>query len=91
MAVDTREKRQSAGCFMMPWLPVGVDPGPQDQAERQAAAWVYSGILALSLSVVRFTAEAVALASFADEAIALSAFTSEVVALGSFDDEDLEN
>ena len=46
MAIDTREKRQSALGLLLPSLTPGVDPSALDQAGRQAAAWVYSGILA---------------------------------------------
>ncbi len=95
MAVDTREKRQTAGCLLMPWMPVGVNPGTHDQAERQAAVWVYAGILASAfvptVTVVRFTAEAVALAAFTTEAMALAVFAEEDVALAEFADENLEN
>jgi len=44
--MDTREKRQSALGLLVPSLTPGIDPSALDQAERQAAAWVYSGILA---------------------------------------------
>lgn len=46
MAVDTREKRQSAFSLLVPSLTPGVEPSSIDAAERQAAAWVYAGILA---------------------------------------------
>jgi len=45
MAVDTREKRQSAVSLLVPSMTPGVEPSAIDQAERQASAWVYSGIL----------------------------------------------
>ena len=45
MAVDTREKRQSALSLLVPCYPPGVDPSSIDQAERQASVWTYSGIL----------------------------------------------
>lgn len=47
MAVDTREERQSALGFLLPFHSRGVEPDPGiDQAERQSAALVYSGIAA---------------------------------------------
>lgn len=46
MAVDTREKRNSAFAFLVPAYPPGVVPSTMDQAARQAAVWVYAGILA---------------------------------------------
>jgi hypothetical protein len=45
MAVDTREKRQSAVSLIVPSMTPGVEPSAIDQAERQASAWVYGGIL----------------------------------------------
>jgi len=47
MAIDTREKRQSAASVGM--LPVPPTPTPnasKDQEWRQEAGWGYSGILA---------------------------------------------
>ena len=46
MAVDNREKRSSAFAFLVPAYPPGVEPSTLDQAGRQAAIWVYAGILA---------------------------------------------
>jgi hypothetical protein len=46
MAIDTREKRQSALGLLVPSFTPGIDPSAIDQAERQGAGWVYSGILA---------------------------------------------
>lgn len=47
MAIDSRQKRQSAYKILTPWFEQGVHPsGTIGQAQRQAAAWVYSGILA---------------------------------------------
>lgn len=46
MAVDTQEKRQSALSLLVPSYTPGVEPSTIDQAERQAAAWVYAGIAA---------------------------------------------
>lgn len=44
---DTREERQTAVSFLLPFQPRGVEPDPGiDQAERQAAVLSYSGILA---------------------------------------------
>jgi hypothetical protein len=48
MAIDTREERQTAQAFLLPCFVPGVDPGGATQPERQAAAWVYAGILAAS-------------------------------------------
>lgn len=44
--VDTREKRMSAASLLLPFMTPGIEPSTIDQAERQAASWVYSGILA---------------------------------------------
>jgi hypothetical protein len=47
MALDTREKRQSAASISMYWA--GANPTPtaaKDQEWRQSAAWGYPGILA---------------------------------------------
>ena len=45
MAVDTREKRQSAQALLLPFFAPGVDPSTLDQEERQAAAWGYASTL----------------------------------------------
>ncbi len=46
MAIDTREKRNSAVSLLVPDFPPGIEPSSMDQAARQAAIWVYAGILA---------------------------------------------
>ena len=47
MAIDSRQKRQSAYKILLPFMEQGVHPsGAIGQAQQQAAAWVYSGILA---------------------------------------------
>jgi len=47
MAIDTREKRQSAASITMYWTGANVTPNAaKDQEWRQEAAWGYSGILA---------------------------------------------
>jgi hypothetical protein len=46
MPIDSAEKRASAMAHITPARIVGVIPNTIDQAERQAAAWVYSGIAA---------------------------------------------
>lgn len=49
MAIDTAEKRRSAGAVLLPTLP-GVTPNSdKDQEWRQQSAWSYSGILAGSV------------------------------------------
>jgi hypothetical protein len=47
MAVDTRLKRQSATCMLVPSLSSGVYPDTSGivAAERAAATWLYSGIV----------------------------------------------
>ncbi len=54
MAVDTRLKRQSATCILLPFKLIGVFPSTSGvvQAERQAITWSYSGILAAGAVVV---------------------------------------
>jgi len=53
MAVDTRQKRQAAAHEGMPFFGGGVHPsGTIGQAQRQAAAWSYSGILASALTPI---------------------------------------
>lgn len=52
MAVDSREKRQSAVSFLIPSYPPGVEPSSLDNAARQAAVWVYSGILSGAAALV---------------------------------------
>ena len=54
MAVDTRLKRQSATCILLPSLLIGVFPSTSGvvQAERQAVSWSYSGILAAGAVIV---------------------------------------
>ncbi len=44
MAVDSREKRNSALTHLMFGQTVGVDPSSIDAAERLATVWIYSGI-----------------------------------------------
>ena len=48
MAIDSRLKRQSATCILIPHMLIGITPDISgvDQAERQAITWSYSGILA---------------------------------------------
>jgi len=48
MAVDTRLKRQSATCILVPSMLSGVYPDTSGvvQTEWQAIAWMYSGITA---------------------------------------------
>lgn len=46
MAIDTREKRNSALSLLVPVFVPGIAPSAMNQAQRQAAALVYSGILA---------------------------------------------
>lgn len=58
MAIDTRQKRQSSYKILAPYMEQGVHPsGAIGQAQRQAAAWIYSGILAetagVTLSVLK--------------------------------------
>jgi len=49
---DTRLKRQSATCVLLPQMLSGVYPDTAGvvQTERQAVTWMYSGILAGSAS-----------------------------------------
>ena len=51
MAVDTRLKRQSATCMLVPSMLSGVYPLTAGvvQAEWQAVVWMYSGITAGSV------------------------------------------
>lgn len=53
MAVNTRLKRQSATCMVVPSMVSGVYPDTAGvvQAERQGVAWAYSGILATLLTI----------------------------------------
>lgn len=48
MAIDSRLKRQSATCMLVPSMLSGVYPDTAGvvQAEWQAIAWMYSGITA---------------------------------------------
>jgi hypothetical protein len=47
MAIDTRLKRASAISIIVPFMVPGVEPdGTIEARDRQAQAWVYSGILA---------------------------------------------
>lgn len=47
MPVDTRQKRNTALSFLVPIFVPGVAPASGiDQADRQAAVQIYSGILA---------------------------------------------
>lgn len=57
MAVDTRLKRQSATCMLVPVLLSGVYPDTNgvSQAERQAIPWMYSGITAEGGAAAGFT------------------------------------
>lgn len=53
MAVDTRLKRQSATCILVPSMLSGVFPDTAGvvQAEKQAVSWCYSGILAVTVGL----------------------------------------
>jgi len=44
MALDSRENRNSALTLLLPIYAPGIVPSSIDQAERQAAAFVYAGI-----------------------------------------------
>jgi len=45
MPINTREDRMSAVSMLLPFQQPGVEPDPGiDASERQAAAWMYSGI-----------------------------------------------
>ena len=47
MAVDSQAKRMSATFLLLPVYTQGIVPdGSVDQNDRQAAIWVYGGILA---------------------------------------------
>lgn len=52
MAVDTRLKRQSATCILLPHMLSSAPPDTSGvvQAEWQAMAWMYSGITASAAS-----------------------------------------
>ena len=54
MAVDTRLKRQSATCILLPFMLSSAPPDTADvvQAEWQAVAWMYSGITATAAVIV---------------------------------------
>ena len=54
MAIDSRLKRQSATGVLLPWVQGRVHPDMIGlvQAERQAAGWSYSGILATAAATV---------------------------------------
>lgn len=52
MAIDTREKRQSAVSLLVPTLTPGVEPSSLDQAGRQASIWSYAGITAQIVAAV---------------------------------------
>jgi hypothetical protein len=48
---DTRQKRQSVSSLLVPSMVPGVEPtGTVTQAEKQVVGWVYSGILAQSVT-----------------------------------------
>ena len=55
MAVDTRLKRQSATCILEPFMLSSVFPDTSGivQAERQAIAKCYSGIVAVPIDLDR--------------------------------------
>ena len=57
MAIDTRLKRQSATCMLVPSMLSGVYPDTSGvvQAEWQAIAWMYSGITAAGAAISEFT------------------------------------
>jgi len=57
MAVDTRLKRQSATCMLVPSMLSGVFPDTAGvvQAEWQAVPWMYSGIAATSYTSMLIT------------------------------------
>lgn len=54
MSIDTRLKRQSATCILVPSMLSGVYPDTAEisKAERQAVAWIYSGIEASEGQVI---------------------------------------
>ena len=54
MPVDTKQKRFSAINVICPWRGASVDPAEAGftQGNRQAAAFMYSGILAAAAAVV---------------------------------------
>ena len=56
MAVDTREKRQSALAFLFVGHVPGIEPSTLNMAARQAALWVYSGISSGLITIARFMA-----------------------------------
>ncbi len=48
MAIDSEAKRKSSTHFVSPFFPQLIPPdGTIAQGDRQAAAWCYSGILAV--------------------------------------------
>jgi len=52
VAVDTREKRQSATALLVPAFVPGVEPSTLDVAGRQASVWIYSGIVSTIIANV---------------------------------------
>lgn len=59
MAIDTREKRQSASRAVNPFARIlPVADGTIDQGDRQHAAGFYSGILAIAAAVLPFAGDA---------------------------------
>ena len=53
MPIDTREKRNSAQALLVPIWGPGISPSSIDQAERQAAALVYVGVVASGGAVAK--------------------------------------
>jgi hypothetical protein len=63
MAIDTRLKRQSATCILLPFMLSSAPPDTAGvvQAEWQAMAWMYSGITAGAAVVGTVTRKALML------------------------------
>lgn len=79
MAVDTRLKRQSATCMLVPSMLSGVYPDTEGvvQAEQQAVTWCYSGILAIGAVTVSIGAATMA---YAGAALGVNARTNIAIA-----------
>ncbi|MGB2809120.1 MAG: hypothetical protein WBC22_15360 [Sedimentisphaerales bacterium] len=79
MAVNTRLKRQSATCMLVPSMVSGVYPSTAGivQAEKQAVSWVYSGILAVGEITVQIGAATMA---YAGAALGVNAKTTIAIA-----------
>lgn len=74
MAIDTADKRRSSTTALMPFYPASVSiDGSMSQADRQEAAWGYSGILAGAEAVVSGIYSAVEIeTSYSSEAVKTS-------------------